>query len=1032
LQSLPNFTHKGETRPLFLPLLCGVISDFNDASRESLNLTKMKTLKLLLWVTACTLSLSSQASIIYVDKDAAGSNDGSSWTHAYTDLQDALATATFGDEIWLADGIYKPTSTTDRTISFVITSDISIYGGFNGTETQRNDRDWGVNNSILSGGIGSTSDITDNTYNLVFVQGTNVLIDGLELRRAYCDLSDIETISGAIHVSSNSEITVRHCDIRLNTAYTGSAISTYLTSDVIVDNCLIHDNSNFGGAIVSMKYESSLQIYNSTITENNFTETYGTAIGGYITAEAEVYNCIIWNNDGHTAFGSTPVTATRVILDYVDYNPSDILTDILTTDPLFTDATNEDFTLQPSSPAIDFGLNSLSNLYFDFNHDVRIWNGVVDLGCYEYSNSEVIFVNQDATGANTGASWYNAYADLQDALATYTEEKEIWIAGGVYVPTSTSDRTISFNLPANVEIYGGFSGIELLREARDWQINSTILSGKIGSANADDNSYHVLEINNANAVILDGLRIKDGFANGSSPDSHGAAFRIEATDVHLRNCQVSNHYASYCGGVFVDTGSQLYATDCLFSDNTAEATGAILGSAGSYVEISNSEIRDNVVDGSGGGISVFGTYSFYNSEFNNNVGGTTGGCLALTIGSSGTIDNCTFSQNSAATGVGTISMSGLSTNISNCVFNGNSGGSTVGAIDLINGIGHVEGCLFHDNSSNATAALRVNPLATGFIVNCTFTENISNSGTDSCVNLDGNGGEFTNCIVWNNETSIPFEQSASNANPSHCIIQGGATGTDIHDCDPNFIDPSADDFQISSNSPAFNSGLNASSTLATDLNGFTRIYPTKVDMGCYESQSCDPPHDECTEAIALIVNDEAKFGSNQCATNDGDVTSSCTVSTGRTVWYLFEAPESGVVDVITSDVNKFSPQFNMRLTAFSGDCGTLTEIGCINSFSDDSPETITLAGLNPGQTYFVRLDGVGTQEASFLIKVNAGTASYCSGDFNGDGSNDTADLLTILSAFGCQSNCNTDLNDDDSVDTSDLLTFLSLFGSTCL
>ena len=54
--------------------------------------------------------VSDESVIIYVDKDATGSDNGKSWTNAYTDLQDAIAAALFGSQIWVAEGIYKPTS----------------------------------------------------------------------------------------------------------------------------------------------------------------------------------------------------------------------------------------------------------------------------------------------------------------------------------------------------------------------------------------------------------------------------------------------------------------------------------------------------------------------------------------------------------------------------------------------------------------------------------------------------------------------------------------------------------------------------------------------------------------------------------------------------------------------------------------------------------------------------------------------------------------------------------------------------------
>ncbi len=89
----------------------------------------------------------------YVDQSATGANDGSSWANAFTDLQDALAAASSGDEVAVAEGTYTPSSTGDREASFVIPSRVDVYGGFpagGGTPAQRDPE---LYETILSGDL---------------------------------------------------------------------------------------------------------------------------------------------------------------------------------------------------------------------------------------------------------------------------------------------------------------------------------------------------------------------------------------------------------------------------------------------------------------------------------------------------------------------------------------------------------------------------------------------------------------------------------------------------------------------------------------------------------------------------------------------------------------------------------------------------------------------------------------------------------------------------------------------------------------
>ena len=107
--------------------------------------------------------------------------------------------------------------------------------------------------------------------------------------------------------------------------------------------------------------------------------------------------------------------------------------------------------------------------------------------------------------------------DLQSALnvASDGNNHNIWIAQGTYYPTITSnDRSISFNIPNNVNLYGGFNGNEASIEDRPGNLQ-TILDGNIGDKNINtDNSYHILKISqNTN---LDSLIIQNGYTNNQN------------------------------------------------------------------------------------------------------------------------------------------------------------------------------------------------------------------------------------------------------------------------------------------------------------------------------------------------------------------------------------------------------------------------------------------------------------------------------------------------------------------------------------
>ena len=225
--------------------------------------------------------------------------------------------------------------------------------------------------------------------------------------------------------------------------------------------------------------------------------------------------------------------------------------------PLFVDAANGNLRLQPGSPAIDAG-TATGAPAFDFDYNFRPLGVGYDMGCFEGQPSctpyadNIIYVNDDATGANTGASWANAMTDLQAALATAgacSNITQIWVAEGTYKPTSGSDRDASFELKNGLAVYGGFpnTGNPGLNE-RNWRTHVTTLSGDIGTpGNNSDNSHHVVSamMGPGNGAVLDGFTI----TGGNAGSGFGGGMIISGiSSPTVRNCIFTGNTASLGAG----------------------------------------------------------------------------------------------------------------------------------------------------------------------------------------------------------------------------------------------------------------------------------------------------------------------------------------------------------------------------------------------------------------------------------------------------------------------------------------------------
>ena len=232
---------------------------------------------------------------IYVDADANGANDGSSWTDAYNYLQDALADAKVnGGDIWVAEGIYKPDANSsnpsgsgDRTATFNLKSGVALYGGFGGWETSREQRNWTTHETILSGGIGAP---WEDAYHVLTASGTDstAILDGFTITGGAAVDPDPNNKGGGGMLNDNSSPTVSNCTFIGNRAafnFRGGMSNWHSHPNII--NCTFSGNS--GGMY---NYNS-----NPTVTDCTFSKNQGAGMVNYWSSPT-LTNCTFASNSG--------------------------------------------------------------------------------------------------------------------------------------------------------------------------------------------------------------------------------------------------------------------------------------------------------------------------------------------------------------------------------------------------------------------------------------------------------------------------------------------------------------------------------------------------------------------------------------------------------------------------------------------------------------------------------------------------------------------------------------------------------------
>ncbi|NBB78692.1 MAG: hypothetical protein GVY36_04505 [Verrucomicrobia bacterium] len=714
--------------------------------------------------------------ILRVRSGALPSGDGSTWSSPLASLQDALAAASSGDEIWVAAGTYTPDLGAgevagDTSSMFSLKEGVAIYGGFPTAGSGFSGRDPVANPTILSADLGG------------------VVLAGPVIEARLVD--NTATLEGFI---------IRDAE--------ASAVRIVRASPVFRD-CIFRDNSNLGqGGALSATDQSNPEFYDCQFLDNSASSVGGAVILG--DSGGTFQDCLFEGNhsdsDGGALYANnffnikTTFTRCEFMTNKSDRQGGAYATVRGTQE--FNDCRFESNSATTSGYVV-FSQTSTTNFF-----DCAFIEGDLDPNLLELSSEALRFRGGQSTIERTSFMNFTSVGVTVEAFPH----------NGVAPELTITDSSFDVNRVA-ISISGDLSGV-----LGELKIQTTTFTGHTGDANtyvvrASDMNVEITDSDFSNNVPR-GLNV---FLSTISPatstttvagtrfEGNGEAIVNRSSEFNVSDCQF---IANSGGGIRINDTPITTVHDSEFTNTTGFA--ALSSGNDGALSVERCRFSDN----SDRGISFRGdSLEVKDTSFRGNTSGSfTGGAVQLSASETATARflNCLFSGNQSDNNGSAVFVNLGQTDFINCTISGNAAGQE-GTIYISSGDVRFKNTLIHLNISGFPDDSMDRPDSSfftrfGYDGALVFESSMVDNYTKS--ELDALSATFDNFDSFD-------PRFVSELNPSLAPSTGG-------------------DFRLSNSSPAFNVGSNFAYTSAddaaepVDLAGEPRIIDDIIDLGAYE------------------------------------------------------------------------------------------------------------------------------------------------------------------------------------------------------